>query len=71
MMNFKSKVGIVDRKDELEDWINHLHRYRVMDLPMSLELKICKDLDYFWSNDLISCSDLFTTKERILVPHCI
>lgn len=54
--NYESKMGIVDRKGDLDHWIISLQRFtNRQPLPKSLQTRIEKDFNYFWSNDRNSC----------------
>lgn len=54
--NYESKMGIVDRKGDLDHWIISLQRFtNRQPLPKSLQTKIEKDFNYFWANDRNSC----------------
>ena len=67
--NYESKMGIVDRKGDLDQWIISLQRFtNRQPLPKSLHIKIEKDFIYFWGNDRNSCYRDETFK---LIPSSI
>ena len=52
--NIHSKMGGVDRSQELEYWITSLSRFtNYQPLPKSLHLRIEKDFNFAWLNDRI------------------
>jgi len=54
--NIHSKMGAVDRSEELERWITSLSRFtNFQPLPKSLHLRIERDFNYSWLNDRIQC----------------
>ena len=56
LRNYVSKMGIIDRKGDLDRWTISLQRFtNRQPLPKSLQTRIEKDFNYFWSNDRNSC----------------
>lgn len=51
LTNYDNKMGIVNKKSELQDWINSLAKFNNMQVPKHLRDKIDKHFNFFWEND--------------------
>ena len=71
MVNYKSKMGIVDKTEELTKWIRLLQIYDGNDLPLSLSIMIEKDIKFFWANDRTRNSEIIYQPDHLMIPHDI
>jgi hypothetical protein len=71
MINYKEKMGIVDKTDDLEKWINELQRYGSDTLPTSLVNDIMEDIKFFWLTDRKRHSEIVYREEHSLLPETI
>lgn len=71
MINYKEKMGIVDKTEDLERWINELEKYGNNHLPVSLINSIYEDIKFFWANDRKRLSEIVYKEEHSLLPENI
>lgn len=49
---YQSKVGVVDRREDLNKWLQSLQRFKNRTpLAKSLQMQIERDFNYFWQYD--------------------
>jgi len=51
LTNYDNKMGIVNKRSELQDWTSSLTKFNNKALPKTLSEKIDKHFNFFWEND--------------------
>ena len=63
ILNFKSNIGLIDKSDDLSDWLTDFQRFKKLsdqqhDIPYSLQLKIFNDMKFHSEVDVLTSSSL-------------